>query len=279
MTNFGNPYFEVEFVDHEDRLMLRVWDNTNVFNEIRNLQEGEFVEVSGEFSNNPRFGIEGTNWSVRRLEESERKEFLVGSEDKVKGISEDFKFIEGEVKKIRDPRYRELATKFLENYGEEFRRAAAAHSVHHAYRGGLVEHVAHVMKAARRLLEEYRWLNSDLLITGILFHDCGKIVECCPRKEELRISQNLVGELLGHISIGIEIVNRLWKELKLDEYKDVSPNNHLARVYLLHLIASHHGALEYGSPVMPKIPEAYVLHYLDNMDAKLEIFREIHERE
>jgi 3'-5' exoribonuclease len=79
------------------------------------------------------------------------------------------------------------------------------------------------------------------------------------------------GELLGHINIGIELVNTLWKSLPVDDWKDLAPDNEDVRLHLLHLIAAHHGELEFGSPVQPKTPEAIALHYIDNLDAKLEM--------
>jgi len=83
------------------------------------------------------------------------------------------------------------------------------------------------------------------------------------------------GELLGHISIGIEVVNRLWLELEEERkaWRDLLPPSEDVRLHLLHLIASHHGTLEFGSPVEPRTPEAIALHYIDNLDAKLEMMR------
>ncbi|MGA1129432.1 MAG: hydrolase, partial [Chthoniobacterales bacterium] len=79
------------------------------------------------------------------------------------------------------------------------------------------------------------------------------------------------GELLGHITIGIELVNTLWKGLPLDDWKNLQPDNEDVRLHLLHLVAAHHGELAFGSPVQPKTPEGIALHYIDNLDAKLEM--------
>ncbi len=85
------------------------------------------------------------------------------------------------------------------------------------------------------------------------------------------IPRELVGELLGHISIGIEVVNGLWRKLPLDTWTEIKPASEEVRLHLLHLIASHHGELQYGSPIEPKTPEALALHYVDNLDARLEM--------
>ena len=114
-------------------------------------------------------------------------------------------------------------------------------------------------------------LNRDLLLAGVLFHDCGKLWEMCPPENGFDLPRELRGELLGHISIGIEVTNALWRRLPLEQWKEVTPGNEDVRIHLLHLIAAHHGELEFGSPIQPKTPEAIALHYVDNLDARLEM--------
>jgi 3'-5' exoribonuclease len=94
----------------------------------------------------------------------------------------------------------------------------------------------------------------------------------CPPELGFEMPREIRGELLGHISIGIELVNTLWRKLPLDEWKSVSPASEDVRLHLLHLVASHHGELQFGSPVEPKTPEAMALHFVDNIDARLEMF-------
>jgi 3'-5' exoribonuclease len=89
------------------------------------------------------------------------------------------------------------------------------------------------------------------------------------------MSYDELGELMGHISIGLELVNALWRRLSVenaDAWKNLTPASEDVRTHLLHLIGAHHGALEFGSPVAPKTPEAMALHYIDNLDARLEMF-------
>ncbi|MEM0970606.1 MAG: HD domain-containing protein, partial [Verrucomicrobiota bacterium] len=169
-----------------------------------------------------------------------------------------------------------LGLLFLEEYGDRFRRTAAARSYHHARRGGLVEHVAQMMRSADAIAGVYPQLNRDLLLSGVLFHDCGKLWENVYLEHDFVMPHSEVGELLGHISLGMEVVNRLWRDLiaapEASEWEELVPANDQVRLHLLHLVGSHHGEHQFGAPVLPRTPEAAALHYVDNLDAKLEMF-------
>ena len=120
-------------------------------------------------------------------------------------------------------------------------------------------------------------LNRDLLVSGVLFHDIGKLWENVYQEQGFTMPYTEISELIGHIPLGMEIVNKLWRELLdedglREEWQDLEPASERVRLHLLHLIASHHGELEFGSPVVPKTPEAQALHYIDNLDAKMEMF-------
>jgi 3'-5' exoribonuclease len=121
-------------------------------------------------------------------------------------------------------------------------------------------------------------LNRDLLLAGVLFHDCGKLWENTYPEDGFSQIHSLHGEMLGHIPLGIELVNKLWRDLldasEFEAFSNCKPGTEEVRVHLLHLIGSHHGQLEFGSPVLPKTPEAYALHYIDNLDAKMEMLRD-----
>ncbi len=129
-----------------------------------------------------------------------------------------------------------------------------------------------MMGCALALCGVYPELNRDLLIAGVLFHDTGKLWETCPPERGFGIETDLRGELLGHLSIGIELINALWRELPKEGWETLSPTSEEVRLHLLHLVASHHGQLEFGSPILPKTPEATLLHFIDNIDARLEMF-------
>jgi 3'-5' exoribonuclease len=131
-----------------------------------------------------------------------------------------------------------------------------------------------MMESALALCGVYPELNRDLIIAGVLFHDTGKLWETCPPERGFGIESELRGDLLGHLSIGIELVNALWRDLSKDKeaWEALTPSPEDVRLHILHLVASHHGQLEYGSPVLPKTPEAALLHFVDNIDARMEMF-------
>jgi 3'-5' exoribonuclease len=267
----GKPYWELKLRDAGDAMTLRAWSDTDAFRSCSEISRGGFVEVEGEFAMNGGFGLDAKRWRLRLLDESEVETLLAGGEEEVAAVEQDFGDVVRLVGEARDPRLLALGRLFLEEFGSRFKRAAAARHNHHAHRGGLLRHTGQMMRAADSICGAYPGLNRDLLIAGVLFHDCGKLWEMCPPEAGFEIPRELRGELLGHISIGVEVVNSLWRKLPLDEWKSLEPPSEEVRLHLLHLIASHHGELQFGSPVEPKTPEAIALNMVDNLDAKLEM--------
>lgn len=275
-TKDGKPYLEVHFIDHGDRALLRAWSDAPVYALCKDsLQDGHCVELSGEFAHHATFGLEARRWTFRPLNASERTALMSGSKETRERQEADFQFIAETVQSLVDPRLRILCEMFLVENGERFRRTAAARSFHHARRGGLVEHTSQMMRSACALADVYKKLNRDLLVSGVLFHDSGKLWENHVPEDKFGIEHCERGELLGHINMGIEIVNSLWRQLKANDaftpWKGITPSSESVRLHLLHLIASHHGEMAFGSPVVPKTPEACALHYIDNLDAKMEM--------
>ncbi len=270
----GKPFIDVTFADSEGKFSLKAWNDSPAFAFCERAAAGTFVEVTGEFSTG-RFGLEAMRWTVRELNAEERDLVLAGSPFQRGRQAEDFAFILQGVEAVVDPRLKALACLFLTEFGDRFRRAAAARNNHHARRGGLVEHTAQMMRSALALAGVYPHLNRDLLTAGVLFHDCGKLWENQLAADGFSMPFNETGELLGHITIGIELVNNLWRKLQQSEdwktWLPLEPHCEDVRLHLLHLIASHHGELQFGSPVVPKTPEGWALHYVDNMDAKMEM--------
>jgi 3'-5' exoribonuclease len=256
---------------------LKVWSDSANFAACNQLERGMTVALEGEFFLST-FGVDARRWSLSLLREHEAQELFEGDEQKRSADQADFDLTLQAVQSISDPRLRGLAEAFLEEFGSRFRRAAAARHNHHAFRGGLLRHTAQVMRAASALCVVYPALNRDLLLAGVLVHDCGKMWEMCPPEIGFEIPRDLRGELLGHISIGIELVNALWRKLPLEKWKDLAPPSEEVRLHLLHLIASHHGEFEFGSPVQPKTPEAIALHFVDNLDARLAMIFSSYER-
>jgi 3'-5' exoribonuclease len=274
-TREGKPFYEVTVADAEARMVLRAWSDGPAFPLCEGLKPGAFLEVSGEFALSGSYGLDSKRWQCRALSDEERSMLLGGPAALREKQAADFEVITSGISALLDPRLKALAELFLADFGERFRRAAAARGNHHARRGGLVEHVAQMMRAAQALAAVYPTLNPDLLTTGVLFHDCGKLWENSLPPDGFSMPFDERGELLGHITIGIEVVNALWRKLLSTEqaagWAALQPASEDVRLHLLHLLAAHHGELQFGSPVPPKTPEAWVLHYVDNLDAKLEM--------
>jgi 3'-5' exoribonuclease len=275
LTREQQPYCELTLVDACDRMTLRVWSDHPAYKACSALTTENFIELTGEFHRHQQYGLEARKWTVRPLTDQERNELLQGPADLRAKQNADWAFIAKTIQTIADPRLRELCDAFLKEWGDRFRRTAAARNYHHARRGGLVEHTAQMMRIAKEIAPLYPQLNVDLLLAGILFHDCGKLWENALPETGFTMSYDERGELMGHISIGLELVNSLWRKLsaeKTDAWKNLVPASEDVRLHLLHLIGAHHGEREFGSPVSPKTPEAMALHYIDNLDARLEMF-------
>ncbi len=273
----GKPFWEMVGADAEARMTLRAWSDEPSYSVCEGLTSGMFVEVSGDFSQSANFGLEAKNWTCRPLSTEERDVLLAGSSELRARQAADFAFLEEQVAGIADPRLHAVSALFFAEHGERLRRTAAARQNHHARRGGLVEHMAQMTRAASALSAVYGTLNRDLLIAGVVFHDAGKLWENAMPADGFSMPFDERGELLGHITIGIELVNSLWRKASAaaapNTWACLRPASEDVRLHLLHLLAAHHGELQFGSPVVPKTPEAWALHYIDNLDAKLEMVK------
>jgi 3'-5' exoribonuclease len=275
LTREQQPYCELALADACDRMTLRVWSDHPAYKACSSLTTDNFIELSGEFHRHSQYGLEARKWTVRPLTPQEKNELLQGPADLRARQKADWEFIGQTIQMIADPRLRALCEAFLKEWGDRFRRTAAARNYHHARRGGLVEHTAQMMRLAEAIAPLYPQLNVDLLLAGILFHDSGKLWENALPENGFVMDYDERGELIGHISIGLELVNALWRRLSAENteaWKDLVPASEDVRLHLLHLIGAHHGEREFGSPVSPKTPEAMALHYIDNLDARLEMF-------
>lgn len=267
----GKPFWELRLRDAGDALTLRVWSDSPNFRTCESLAAGDCVAVEGEFYVNGAFGLDSRRWELARLSAEDRESLFAGSPEERATVEREYLYIHEKVGRIADPRLKAVSERFLDAFGVRFARAAAARMNHHARRGGLVEHTAQMMRSAMAICDAYPRLNRDLLTAGVLFHDCGKLWETCPPEAGFSMERELRGELMGHISVGVEVVNSLWRELGKEGWEALVPDSETLRLHLIHLVLSHHGELQYGSPVLPKTPEAIALHYVDNLDARLEM--------
>ena len=274
LTREQQPYCELTLVDACDRMTLRVWSDHPAYKACSALTDQDFIELTAEFYQS-QYGLDARKWTVRPLTAQEKDELLKGPAELRAKQTTDWEFIEKTCQSISDPRLRALCDAFVKEWGDRFRRTAAARNYHHSRRGGLVEHTAQMMRLANQIAPLYPQLNLDLLIAGILFHDSGKLWENQYSENGFVMAYDEIGELMGHISIGLELVNSLWRKLSaenIEAWKTLAPPSEDVRMHLLHLIGSHHGEMQFGSPVFPKTPEAMALHYIDNLDARLEMF-------
>ncbi len=279
-TKSGKPYLDAQLSDTEGSISIRVWETLPWYPELNAAPLNAAFMVSALWRQTP-FGPDPAELSLRPLTPKEEESMLAGSDNLRELQQKDWETITHLCSTIEDPRLATLCHTFLDQYEDRFRRSAAARGYHHARRGGLVEHTAGVMRTASALCESYPQLNRDLLLTGALLHDCGKMWENSYAEHALTMAYTDLGELLGHITLGIEVVNKIWSSICTDarraEWDPLSPPSEQVRLHLLHLIASHHGSLEFGSPIPPKTPEAFALNHADDLDAKLEMMRSAYE--
>jgi 3'-5' exoribonuclease len=164
--------------------------------------------------------------------------------------------------KVDRPILRRLATEALEIHGKALREHPAAKAMHHAYRGGLLEHVVSMAELALRVCEHYRDLDRDLVVIGVLFHDLGKLRELGAMPVN---DYTLEGRLVGHVVIG--------RDLLRDRCAAIPGFPEDLQLLLEHMVLSHQGKKEFASPVEPMTPEAVVLHFIDDLDSKLNQLR------
>ena len=276
-TKGGKPYFELVFADSTGNFSIKIWSDSPMHDAAEKLADNAVVRLEGEWTQN-QYGVNPNHLAWFNLDENAIADFLAGDPETREKQDRDFAEIRRLCDSLADPRLHGLCAHFLTSLGDRFRRTAAAKKNHHARRGGLVEHVAQMMRSAEALCPVYPELNRDLILAGVLFHDCGKLWENSYPEDGFAQIHSIHGEMLGHIPLGIELVNKLWNDL-LDsddavDWKALKPSTEMTRLHLLHLIGSHHGQYEFGSPVLPRTPEAIALHYIDNLDAKMEMLRD-----
>lgn len=276
-TKTGKPYLVLTFADATGSFALNAWSDAPLYEAAGTLADGAVLRLDAEWTQN-QYGLNATRIAWERLTGDALEDFYAGDAATAGKQRQDWETIGRLAGSLGDPRLKQLVAHFLTEFGARFRRAAAARKNHHARRGGLVEHVAQMMRSAEALTGVYPQLNRDLLLAGVLFHDCGKLWENQYAERGFSQAHSLHGEMLGHIPLGIELVNKLWRDVAESpaarDWLVLEPASETVRLHLLHLIASHHGEYQFGSPTLPRTPEAYALHYIDNLDAKLEMVKD-----
>jgi 3'-5' exoribonuclease len=263
VTKAGKTYYSVTLQDKTGTIEGKVWDVTNPG--IEEFDKGDYVMVGGRITSymgNLQYNID----RIYRVQEGQYNvaDYMPCSEYDTDAMYEELLEI---LKGVKEVHLRKLIKMFFvddEAFVKAFKAHSAAKTVHHGFIGGLLEHTLHVTKLCQFYGTLYKELNMDLLLTAAAFHDIGKLDELSTFPEN-DYTDN--GQLLGHIVIGIVKLDKA-----MDTIGDFPP---VLRGELEHLIASHHGELEYGSPKKPALMEAMALHHADNTDAKLETFKEL----
>jgi 3'-5' exoribonuclease len=238
----------------------------------RSFEEGEFLRVKGKVQLfQGALQVIATQIERVSTDRVELADFLPHSEQEVSKLFDRLRALLG---KLSNPHLRALIECFLidEEFVRGFCAAPAGVRNHHAYVGGLLEHVVTMLEVADRILPLYPEVDRDLLMAGVFFHDIGKVRELSYART---FSYTDEGQLVGHIIMGVEMLDE-----KLPMVRDMmsEPFPHELLLRIKHIIASHHGTYEFGSPRLPMTPEAIALHFLDNLDAKIHSFtRDIRE--
>ncbi|MBW1809934.1 MAG: HD domain-containing protein [Deltaproteobacteria bacterium] len=262
----GKPYVAMVLMDQTGTMDARVWDNAEQIAAV--FDSGDFVEIHGvAVSYQGRLQLKVDNVKKLSAETVNLEEFLpVSPRDRGEMLSK----LQALLESISDKSLRALVVDRLQDdsFREKFASAPAAKTIHHAYLGGLLEHTLNVVELADRVAALYGELDRDLLLAGGFLHDIGKIRELgCERSFEYTDA----GRLLGHIVIGAMMLTD-WAQA----YPELSEDSLMK---LTHMILSHHGSYEFGSPKRPKFTEAMVLNYLDELDSKVQTFKEIAQRD
>ena len=257
-TKTNKPYLNLTLGDKTGQIEGRVWDPGDP-RIAKEFERGDIVKVRGCFS---RFEDRA------QVKVDQLRKALGGEADKMdmlpattKDVGALWAQLEATVESLANPDLKRLLRTLLDTpaLATAFREAPAARQLHHAWLGGLLEHVISLLGLAESVAAHYSMLDRDLLVTGVILHDVGKIRELM---WESGFDYTVEGVLLGHIQMGVNLVEKTIDGLP--GFPD------RLRTLVLHMILSHHGKLEFGSPKLPMIPEALVLNFVDDLDAKMQ---------
>jgi 3'-5' exoribonuclease len=262
----GEPYLTLLLGDRTGEIEAKMWDN--VAEVMNTFDRDDFVKVKGLpqiYQNKTQFTVH----KIRRLEDHEVEPgdyFPCSKRDPEEMWAE----LQGIIASLGNEHLRRLLQEIFADpkLAALYKRAPAAKSIHHACLGGLIEHVLSLCALCRMTAAHYQGVDIDLLFAAAILHDIGKVEELA---YERSFSYTVAGQLIGHIAMGVQLVGE-----KIRALPDFPPK---LKLLLEHIILSHHGALEFGSPKVPLFPEALLFHHLDNLDSKFESMRAAIERD
>jgi 3'-5' exoribonuclease len=260
MAKNGKPYINVKLMDRSGEIEGRVWDNAEEI--ARLFEKNDIVTVRGRgalYQGKVQLSL----IDIRRAPKGAASagDFLPRSQREPEEMLSELK---GIISGIKDPYLKRLMDSFMGDgqFVESIKAAPAAKGMHHVYIGGLLEHTLSVARLVVELSKNYSSANPDLLLTGSILHDIGKTRELSYRAA---FDYTDEGRLLGHIIIGIQMLD--------EKIRGIEGFPEKTAMMLRHMIASHHGELEFGSPKRPKTLEALILHHIEDMDAKVNAYQ------
>jgi len=256
----GSPYLTVKLKDRTGEIESKVWENAVELDKI--FKKGDIIFIEGRaasYKNSVQISIS----TIRKIsrEDIDPADYLPAVKT---DVGEMFSALLGHIENVNDKFLKDLLNAFFQDRetASLFQRAPAAKGFHHIYLGGLLEHTLSVVRLLEKVSAHYPALDKDMLITGGILHDIGKIYEFSYNS---LIDYSDEGRLIGHIVMGVEMINK----------KIAGINNFPQQLALelRHIILSHHGEFEFGSPKRPKTLEALVVHHIDDLDAKFNAFQ------
>jgi 3'-5' exoribonuclease len=257
-TKTNKPYLNLMLGDKTGQLEARVWDPADP-RIAKDFDAGDIVKVRGACSRyEERLQAKVDQLRLAQPDEVEKSDLLPATGYDVNDL---WRQLGNFIEDMSNPDLKALLTAMLSDpaIAKAYREAPAARQLHHAWLGGLLEHVVSLLRLGERVAAHYPMLDRDLLLTGVILHDIGKIREL---SWDTGFDYTIEGVLLGHIQMGVDLVEKTIE--KLPHFPD------RLRTLVLHLILSHHGKLEFGSPKLPMIPEALALNFIDDLDAKMQ---------
>ena len=266
-TRTGKPSLILEVGDKTGEISGPVWDNAERYTEM--CRSGNFIFLKGlvqSYRDKLQLRIE----EIKPIEKREVSlaDFVPSSQFDIAEMAAEAERI---ISSLENKWVRKLLSRFFtdEKIWEKFKHAPAAKGIHHAYAGGLLEHCLSMARLVDLLANHYIGIDRSLLMAGVFFHDIGKLYELSD--EGGLIDYTIAGRLKGHLVIGSEMVAKEASKIK-DFPQDVL-------VQIQHLILSHHGKLEFGSPTVPMTPEAFILSFVDDLDSKMNLIDQLRRKQ
>ena len=262
----GEPYLALTLGDRSGQIEAKMWDNVD--DVLDAFDQDDFLKVKG-LINKYKLRFQLTIHKLRKLGDSEidYSDYLPKT---TKDVDELWQTLGSFIDSFQNAHLKALVQAFMADaeIAAAYRNAPAAKTLHHAYIGGLLDHVVSLFRSCDLMCRNYPQINRDLLLTGAFLHDIGKIHELTYNRS---FSYTTKGQLLGHMIIELEML-----QAKLTQIPGFPEE---LKTLVEHLIISHHGQYDFGSPKLPMFPEALMLHYLDDLDSKMEAMRAHFERE